>query len=205
MQYCSGLLPLHRPSKTGPIRNRRHLRCALRHCPVKRNRSHLQAGDPYRRHLCLPLLDARHDTDPPRRRQPAPPPQVGSLPRSRPPQARAYERHIQISLIVQGLLQYLALFHPRAVWRFFGSWLRTTNRAAAPSELVVAHAQRNSIPDFLLSLPLTDSLKIFLAPKLAPERCPNLESDRFAGRQLVTLTGYAERSGVWPGPSGGPG
>jgi len=86
----------------------------------------------------------------------------------------AYERHIQIGLIVQGLLQYLALFHHRAVWRFFGSWLRTTNRAAAPSELVVAHALRNSFPDFLLSLPLTDSLKIFLAPKLAPEKCPNL-------------------------------
>jgi hypothetical protein len=86
----------------------------------------------------------------------------------------AYERHIMIGLIVQGLLQYLAVFHPRAVWRFFGSWLRTANRAAAPSELVVAHALRNSLPDFLLSLPSGDALKKFLAPKLAPERCPNL-------------------------------
>ena len=86
----------------------------------------------------------------------------------------AYERHIQIGLIVQGLLQYLAVFHHRAVWRFFGSWLRTTNRAAAPSELVVAHALRNSFPDFLLSLPHSDTLKKFLLPKLAPQRCPNL-------------------------------
>lgn len=86
----------------------------------------------------------------------------------------AYERHIQIGLIVQGLLQYLAVFHHRAVWRFFGSWLRTENRALAPSELVVAHALRNSLPDFLLSLPYSDTLKKFLAPKLAPERCPNL-------------------------------
>lgn len=86
----------------------------------------------------------------------------------------AYERHIQIGLIVQGLLQYLAVFHHRAVWRCFGSWLRTANTAAAPSELVVAHALRNSFPDFLLSLPSTDALKKFLAPKLAPERCPNL-------------------------------
>jgi hypothetical protein len=86
----------------------------------------------------------------------------------------AYERHIQLGLIVQGLLQYLAVCHHRAVWRFFGSWLRTSNRAAAPSELVVAHALRNSFPDFLLSLPATDILKKFLAPKLAPERCPNL-------------------------------
>jgi hypothetical protein len=86
----------------------------------------------------------------------------------------AYERHIQIGLIVQGLLQYLAVFHHRAVWRFFGSWLRTENRALAPSELVVAHALRNSFPDFLLSLPQSDTLKKFLRSKLAPERCPNL-------------------------------
>jgi hypothetical protein len=86
----------------------------------------------------------------------------------------AYERHIQIGLIVQGLLQYLAVFHHRAVWRFFGSWLRTENHALAPSELVVAHALRNSLPDFLLSLPYTDRLKKFLASKLAPERCPNM-------------------------------
>jgi hypothetical protein len=86
----------------------------------------------------------------------------------------AYERHIQIGLIVQGLFQYLAAFHHRAVWRFFGGWLRTENHALAPSELVVAHALRNSLPDFLLSLPQTDLLKKFLGPKLAPERCPHL-------------------------------
>lgn len=91
----------------------------------------------------------------------------------------AYERHIQIGLIVQGLLQYLAVFHHRAVWRFFGSWLRTANRAVAPSELVVAHALRNSLPDFLCSLPQTDALKKFLGPKLAPERCPNLALIQF--------------------------
>jgi hypothetical protein len=85
----------------------------------------------------------------------------------------AYERHIQIGLIVQGLLQYLAVFYPRAVGRFFGSWLRTANRAVAPSERVVAHAPRNSLPHFLLSLPNSDRLKKFLASKLAPERCPN--------------------------------
>jgi len=95
----------------------------------------------------------------------------------------AYERHIQIGLIVQGLLQYLAVFHHRAVWRFFGSWLRTANHAAAPSELVVAHALRNSFPHFLLSLPPTDALKKFLAPILAPERCPymcSIELDQAA-------------------------
>jgi len=86
----------------------------------------------------------------------------------------AYERHIQIGLIVQGLLQYLAVYHHGAVWRFFGSWLRTTNHNAAPSELVVAHALRNAFPYFLLSLPATDAFKKFIASKLSPERCPNL-------------------------------
>lgn len=86
----------------------------------------------------------------------------------------AYERHIQIGLIVQGLLQYLAVFHHRDIWRFFGSWLRTANVNAAPSEMVVAHALRNTFPHFLLSLPKTDKLMKFLAPKLDPQRSPNL-------------------------------
>jgi hypothetical protein len=72
------------------------------------------------------------------------------------------------------LLQYLAVFHHRAVWSFFGSWLRTTNRNAPPSELVVAHALRNSFLHFLLSLPKTDLFKKFIALRLSPERCPNL-------------------------------
>jgi len=74
----------------------------------------------------------------------------------------AYERHIQIGLLVQGLLQYLAVFHHRAVWCFFGSWLRT------------AHALRRTFPLFLLSLPKTDKLAKFLAPKLDPQRSPRL-------------------------------
>jgi len=76
-------------------------------------------------------------------------------------QLAAYERPIQIGLLVQGLLQYLAVFHHRAVGRFFGSWLRTENRARAPSERVVAHALRNSLPDVLRSLPSSDALKKF--------------------------------------------
>lgn len=86
----------------------------------------------------------------------------------------AYERHIQIGLIVQGLLQYLAVFQHQAVWRCFGSWLRTANPNRSPSEMVVAHALRNSFPHFLVSLPKTDALMKFLAPKLDPQRCPTL-------------------------------
>ncbi len=86
----------------------------------------------------------------------------------------AYERYIQVGLIFQGLLRYLAVFYHRDVWRFFGGWLRTTNHSAPPSELVVAHALREAFPYFLLSLPKTDSFKKFIASRLTPERCRNL-------------------------------
>jgi hypothetical protein len=51
------------------------------------------------------------------------------------------------------LFQYLAVYHLRAVRRFFGSWPRTTNRSALPSEHVVAHVWRNAFPYSLLSVP----------------------------------------------------
>lgn len=35
----------------------------------------------------------------------------------------AYHLHIQVGLIAQGLLHYLAVKHPREVWVSFGSWL----------------------------------------------------------------------------------
>ena len=86
----------------------------------------------------------------------------------------AYERHIKIGLIVQGLLQYLAVYHQRDVWRFFASWLRTTKLTVPPSELVVAQALRTTFPHFLLSLPKTEVFKQFIAARLSPERCPNI-------------------------------
>jgi hypothetical protein len=88
----------------------------------------------------------------------------------------AYERHIQIGLIVQGLLQYLAVFQASIVWDWFNRccWFRTAKCDAAPSELVVAYALRHSFLEFLLSLPKTDTLKKFITPKIDPERCPNM-------------------------------
>jgi len=43
----------------------------------------------------------------------------------------AYHRHIQVGLISQGILQYLAVKHPHRVWASFGSWLRTVRRYPA--------------------------------------------------------------------------
>ena len=62
---------------------------------------------------------------------------------------RAYHVYVQLGCIAQGLLQHLAINHTAEVWRCFRSWLRTMNPAMPPSELVVAHALRSTLPGFL--------------------------------------------------------
>ena len=61
----------------------------------------------------------------------------------------AYHRYVQLGCIAQGLLQYLALSCRAEVWGSFRSWLRTMNPAQPPSEAVVAHALRHTLPEFL--------------------------------------------------------
>ena len=87
----------------------------------------------------------------------------------------AYERHIQIGLIAQGLLQYLALTFRRGVWGNFSSYLRTKETAAPPSEWVVTLALRSTWHDFLRFSPRGLILKKFLLTKLDPRRCQNHE------------------------------
>jgi len=82
----------------------------------------------------------------------------------------AYERHIQIGLIAQGLLQYLALSFRQGVWANFHSYIRTARRSSPPSEWVVAHALRYTWPDFLRGSPGAAILKKFLVPKIDPQR-----------------------------------
>lgn len=85
----------------------------------------------------------------------------------------AYHRHIQVGLIAQGLLQTLAIQHPRLVWSSFGSWLRTIRPGIAPSELVTAAALRHSLPDFLAQRGEACSFQKFLRERLEPPpSCP---------------------------------
>jgi hypothetical protein len=72
----------------------------------------------------------------------------------------AYHVHIQAGVIAQGLLQYLSAVFPGLVWNSFGSWLRTIRPGIPPSELVVATALRQTLPEFLLDSPKNDSLAI---------------------------------------------
>jgi len=62
----------------------------------------------------------------------------------------AYHLFIQAGIVAQGLLQYLAVTSTKLVWDSFGSWLRTIRPGIPPSELVVANALRQSLPQFLL-------------------------------------------------------
>ena len=63
----------------------------------------------------------------------------------------AYHVFIQAAVVCQGLLQYLAVAFPQRVWASFGSLLRTIRPGIPPSELVVANALRQSMPEFLLN------------------------------------------------------
>jgi hypothetical protein len=78
---------------------------------------------------------------------------------------RAYHAFIQAGVVAQGLLQYLAVVAPKLVWDSFGSWLRTIRPGIPPSELVVANALRQTLPDFLLAPSKSDSLTKFIAER----------------------------------------
>ncbi len=83
----------------------------------------------------------------------------------------AYERHIQLGLIAQGLLQYLAVSFRRVAWFNFHSYIRTACPQKPPSEWVVAHALRHTWPNFLRGSAESVILKKFLASKISPRLC----------------------------------
>jgi hypothetical protein len=77
----------------------------------------------------------------------------------------AYHVFIQAGVVAQGLLQYLAVVAPKLVWASFGSWLRTIRPGIPPSELVVAQALRQTLPDFLLVSCKVCALAKFIADR----------------------------------------
>jgi hypothetical protein len=74
----------------------------------------------------------------------------------------AYHVFLQAGIIAQGLMQYLAVAYPQAIWKSFGSWLRTIRPGIAPSEFVVSEALRQSLPEFLLSSENTHAFAKFI-------------------------------------------
>ena len=82
----------------------------------------------------------------------------------------AYHRFMQLGLIAQGMMQVLATTVPKLVWGSFGSWLRTVRPGICPSELVVATAMRNSLPEFLADSLCAPCLTKFIRDRLDLER-----------------------------------
>jgi len=82
----------------------------------------------------------------------------------------AYHRFIQLGLIAQGLMQVLATTVPELAWRSLGSWLRTVRPGICPSDLVVAEALRNSLPEFLADGSCAPDLAKFIRDRIDLER-----------------------------------
>lgn len=78
----------------------------------------------------------------------------------------AYHRFMQLGLIAQGIMVALATTVPTLVWRHFGSWLRTVRTGICPSEMVVAIALRNSLPEFLADKSTDPNFAIFLRERI---------------------------------------
>ena len=87
---------------------------------------------------------------------------------------RAYHLHIQAGVIAQGLLQSVAVLHPRAVWRAFGSWLRTIRPGVPPSERVASLALRNTLPEFLADALENHTLAKFIRRRVDPGRAEGM-------------------------------
>ena len=88
---------------------------------------------------------------------------------------RAYHAHIQLGIVAQGLLQALAVLEPAAVWRHYGSWLRTLRIGVPPSERVVALALRNVLPQFLADTAKTAILAKFIRQRIDFGRAEGLK------------------------------
>ena len=82
----------------------------------------------------------------------------------------AYHQFIQAGIVSQGLVQYLAVVFPKLVWASFGSWLRTIRPGIPPSELVVATALRQCLPQFLLDTAESNSFAKFIVDRQDPHK-----------------------------------
>jgi len=81
----------------------------------------------------------------------------------------AYHVFMHAGVVCQGLLHYLAAVFPSQVWSSFGSWLRTIRPGIPPSELVVANALRQCLPEFLVNSAKTHFFAKFIAERQDPD------------------------------------
>jgi hypothetical protein len=80
---------------------------------------------------------------------------------------RSYHIHIQLGVIAQGLLQYLAVCHTEKVWANIGSWFRTIRPGIVPSERAVSMALRAGLVEFLKSKKFDLALGKFMEKRIS--------------------------------------
>lgn len=78
----------------------------------------------------------------------------------------SYHLFIQVGFIAHGLLQYLSMHCREAVWKNFGTWLRTIRPNTLPSEMVVARAMATTYAEFLADGQYCSILWKFIRQKL---------------------------------------
>ena len=83
---------------------------------------------------------------------------------------RSYHLFILLGFIAHGLVQYLSIYAHGAVWRSYGTWLRTIRANTLPSEMVVSLAMKNTYNEFLVDDEFSPIFKKFLLQKIDPKR-----------------------------------
>lgn len=78
----------------------------------------------------------------------------------------AYHLYVQTAIIAQGLMMYLAVCCPQLIWQNFGSWMRTMNVDASPSEFVTSNALKNTLGEFLVDSGEYPILKKFILERM---------------------------------------
>ncbi|MCP4761687.1 MAG: transposase [archaeon] len=87
---------------------------------------------------------------------------------------KAYNVHIQLGLIAQGIMQYLSIVKKDVVWSNFNSWMRTMKKHKCPSEHVVSITLASKLSEFLAFLKKENKWKKFIKDKIDFKRFPEL-------------------------------
>ena len=119
---------------------------------------------------------------PPQRRQSS----ISIVPRSKlrndvKRKLHAYHVFIQAGIICQGLLQCLAVAHPRLVWNSFGSWLRTIRPGIPPSKTRRRHHATPEPP----RISCLNAPKSSIFAKFVTERQDTNKMQAFPPRRLI--------------------
>jgi hypothetical protein len=79
---------------------------------------------------------------------------------------QAYQLHIQMGLVAQGLMQCLGVLKTKLVWKSFGGWIRTIRPGIIPSEKIVGNALREGFFEFIKGMNQRGSFGKFIMERI---------------------------------------